>query len=374
MEYLIGVYFVLICLLVYYSIKFGVEQSKTPEGTKNDESIENNPDNSIDNDNVCVDDETSSLDDEQCDVKPKSFEASGNDENIQSNLDDFYDNVYIDTETSSLEIDRGEVLQLSAIKIMKKESNLFELCVFNEYIQPSQDIRIDYMSMKVNGISLGKCKCPKQKAFQDFLDFCEGKNICGYNVDFDIDMIDDDMSKEGFNLFEHIKSTRDVLKEVRNNMLPIQNNKLSTVSKYLGFDCDKFHNALFDCLATMFVDIQLRYEGKIKLDYDEIINALPKDNDDALCNVSDDKCKEFFNGKNVCISGDFENINRKYLEDKVVECGGVIKSGMSKKVDIFISGINFKPTSKEKRYDELLESGCDKIVRYNEAELMKMIS
>lgn len=271
-----------------------------------------------------------------------------NDTGHQTSLDDLTNYVYVDTETSSLDAGRGEVLQLSAIKIKNIESGQVVLSVFNEYIQPSKDIHIDALSMKVNGISLAKCKCPKQKAFQDFLDFCEGKVICGYNVDFDISMIDDDMRKEGFNLFEHIASTKDILQEARYEMLPVQNYKLSTVSKYLGFKCDKYHNAIFDCLATMFVDLQLRYGGKINFDYKEIINTMSKDNEDT-CNVNRDKCKDFFNAKNVCISGDFENINRRYLEEKVIECGGIIKKGMSKQVNIFIIGYNINPTNKIKK-------------------------
>lgn len=296
----------------------------------------------------------------------KNFEGS---EDIENDLENY---VYIDTETSSLEVDRGEVLQLSAIKIKKTDDKQAVLSVFNEYIQPSKDIRIDATSMKINGISLAKCKCPKAKAFQDFLEFCEGKIICGYNVNFDINMINDDMSKEGFNLFAHIKHTKDILQEVRNEMLPIANNKLSTVSKYLGFNCNKYHNAVFDCLATMFVDHQLRYEGKIKLDYEWIANMLSKDNADT-CSINEHRCKEFFNGKNVCISGDFENINRKYLEEIIVECGGLIKSGMSKRVNIFICGYNISPTTKEKKYEELLANGWNNIIKYNEEELIKEI-
>lgn len=281
--------------------------------------------------------------------------------------------VYIDTETSSLEVDRGEVLQLSAIKLKRNESNEFVFSVFNEYIQPSKDIRIDALSMKVNGISLAKCKCPKPKAFKDFLDFCEGKIICGYNIDFDINMIDDDMNKEGFNLFDHIKSTKDILQNVRDKMLPLPNNKLSTVSEYLGFKCNNYHDAIFDCLATMFVDHQLNYKGKIKFNYEEMMKILSKDNEDTF-NVNDDRCKKLFNGKNVCISGDFENINRKYLEEKVVECGGVVKTGMSRRVNIFISGYNFKPTSKEKKYEELVKCGWNNIIKYDELELIKEIN
>lgn len=303
----------------------------------------------------------------------KSFETVEINEGIRNDLDGITNYVYVDTETSSLEVDRGEVLQLSAIKIKKVEPNEFVLNIFNEYIQPSKDIRIDALSMKVNGISLAKCKCPKAKAFQDFLDFCEGRIICGYNVDFDINMLNDDMSKEGFNLFDHIKSIKDILQDVRSKNLPIPNNKLSTVSKYLGFKCNKYHNAIFDCLATMFVDLQLNYNGGIDFNYEEIINVLSKDNEN-ICNINDDKCKKFFNGKNVCISGDFETINRKYLEEKIVECGGIIKNGLSKRVNIFISGYNLEPTIKEKKYDDLVKSGWNDIARYDEVELLKEIS
>lgn len=302
-------------------------------------------------------------------------DVNGNNENGIKDIDltDITNYVYIDTETSSLEVDRGEVLQLSAIKLENKGNGEGVLKTFNKYIKPSEFIRIDRQSMKINGISLAKCQCPKTTAFNEFLDFCKGKIICGYNVKFDIDMIDDDMKKEDINLFDYITHTKDVLQEVKHSQLPTPNNKLVTVSNYLGFKCDKYHNALIDCLATMFVDVKLSNDNKIGINFEEIADAMSKDCEDTF-KVNDDKCKDFFKGKNVCISGDFENISRKYMEEKIVECGGVVKSGMSKRVNIFINGYNPKQTGKERKYEELVNGGWDKIVKYNEADLLKEIS
>ena len=47
---------------------------------------------------------------------------------------------------------------------------------------------------------------------------------------------------------------------------------------------------------------------------------------------------------------------------------------MSKRVDIFICGYNVSPTNKEKKYDELVENGWDKIIKYNEDELIQKIN
>lgn len=287
------------------------------------------------------------------------------------NLNDITKYVYIDTETSSLEVDRGEVLQLSAIKIETYEENgSCVLNTFNEYIKPSEFIRIDPKAMKVNGISLSKCQCPKSKAFKDFLDFCEGHIICGYNVKFDIDMLEDDMRKEGINIFDYIIDVKDVLQVVRDAMLPTANNKLTTISEYLGFHCENYHNSLFDSLATMFVDMKLSFN--LSINYYNILDMIKQECENT-CPLNDEKCQSLFNGQNVCISGDFSKINRKYLENKIVECGGIVKGGMSKRVNIFINGYNFKPTNKEKKYEELVNNGCDNIVKYNEDTLLEKI-
>lgn len=52
-------------------------------------------------------------------------------------LKDLTKYVWIDTETSSLEVDRGEVLQLSAIRVDEVENGEYKVRMFNKYVKPS---------------------------------------------------------------------------------------------------------------------------------------------------------------------------------------------------------------------------------------------
>lgn len=289
----------------------------------------------------------------------------------ETEKEDIINNVYIDTEVSSLEVDGGEVLQLSAVKL-DIINRKYILKIFNKYIKPSELIDVDIRSMKINGISLAKCQCPKATAFNEFLDFCNGRHICGYNLRFDLNMINDDMAKEGIDFYKNILIGRDILAEVRESSFQFPDNRLSTVSGYLGLECNGYHNALFDCIATMYVDVALNYDNQINLDFNSLVHEYCK-NDDNRCPMNIWKCQELFNGKNICISGDFCNFSRKELEDKIVNCGGILKSGMSKRVDIFINGFNPKPTIKERKYNELINSGLANIICYDENSLLERV-
>lgn len=281
--------------------------------------------------------------------------------------------VFIDTETSSLEVDAGEVLQLSAVKLKDiTEEGEFTLSTFNEYIKPSDKIRIDLVSMKINKISLAQCIKPKDEVFREFLEFCKGRTIIsGYNVSFDINMLEDDMSKEGFSIRSVFNDCLDVLEEVRNDYLPIPNNKLSTVATYYGLKCDKYHDSLVDCLATVFV--HLKHLG-YNIDINNLCEQIVSDNNNYISkqSISTKESTKLFSGKNVCISGYFAKIRKEDLEKLIIESGGILKRMMSGKVDIFIDGFNLSPTAKEEKFAELIKNGHS-IIKYEEEDLIQQL-
>lgn len=166
--------------------------------------------------------------------------------------------VFIDTETSSLYSKYGEILQLSALKVVGIKDGKMEVAKFNEFIAPSENIRIDEEAMRINQIPLEKCTADKTDVFTRFMEFCEGRKVVGYNVGYDIRYIMDDMDKIGLDCGRMFYNSIDVYKEVQNRRLPTINNKLTTIAEHFGADVSNAHDSSADCMLTMFVYMQLR--------------------------------------------------------------------------------------------------------------------
>ena len=65
-------------------------------------------------------------------------------------------------------------------------------------------------------------------------------------------------------------------------------------------------------------------------------------------NVDESKFHPFVEGKKIVVSGVFELINRKDLEMKIEELGGIKASGITSKTDLVVIGKNMGPAKKEK--------------------------
>ncbi|MRX73372.1 exonuclease [Bacillus lacus] len=85
-------------------------------------------------------------------------------------------------------------------------------------------------------------------------------------------------------------------------------------------------------------------------------------------------------GKSVVFTGDLQSLDRKEAMQKVVDYGGIVKSGVSRKTDFLVVGKQDKNvvgvagiSTKEKKAYELIEQGIEiKII--GEEELMELIS
>ena len=285
--------------------------------------------------------------------------------------------VVLDTETSSLDYDKGEVLQLSAIKVDLETNKIVDY--FDYYIKPSSQIRIDESAMEITGISLARCKAPKAQVFTEFNQFCVDSFVVGYNVKFDINQIDDDMVKAGIRPTYKSNGYKDVLYAVKNANLPTRNNKLVTVSRYYKYRNYDAHNSLADCLATYYVwrrveGIEMTYEQFQEFYVPQNLKNYIRDKyvlKTDLKTINKDKCKELFEGKKVCITGSFEFLERADLEKAINNNGGKVQITLSKHVDIFIQGFNVRPTTNEKKFNELSEEADIRLIK--ESELIELI-
>lgn len=283
-------------------------------------------------------------------------------------MDKFNDKyIIIDTETSSLKIDEGEVLQLSAIKVDSATGEIID--IYDKYLKPTERCEFNPFSMKVNGISRATLEkaYDRKLGFKEFNEFCSDVNvIMGYNVHFDINMIDDDIEKEGLHIFDGRNvEIIDILNEVVSANLNTTDNKLSTIASYFGYETN-FHNSFYDVLATNHVYRKLN-ELPIMPDSEIVVEYI------KAHSLEYNPSMTYFRKKNVCVSGEFSRCTRDDIERIIVDLGGVLKTGMSMRVDIFIDGWNDHITGKEKKYKEIVDSGKKQIELLCEDSFMEIL-
>ena len=150
--------------------------------------------------------------------------------------------VIIDIETTGLNVDIAEIIEIGALKIYDYE-------VIDEFqclIKTSQ--KIDKSIEKLTGITdemLQNKGIELSIAIKKLFDFIDDNTVIGYNVKFDMDFL----TRASIQLGEdyHIKKSKDVLNLIKKKVDGIKDYKLSTVAEYLSVDTDGKHRALRDC-------------------------------------------------------------------------------------------------------------------------------
>ena len=158
----------------------------------------------------------------------------------------------VDIETTSLDCYRGEILEISAIKVRNQQETEY----FSELIKIHN--KVGAFTTKLTGITNemilkeGKELVLVLKNFKDFL----GDDIIvGHNVNFDINFIYDSMKKNlGRNLTNDYVDTLRIARKV----LPhLKHHKLDDLIKYFNLVERNEHRALNDCILTNQVYIRL---------------------------------------------------------------------------------------------------------------------
>ena len=174
--------------------------------------------------------------------------------------------LFIDTETGGVNPKESALIQLSGIvRIDKKDVE-----EFNFYVKPFQDSEVNPKALEVQGRTLKELEDEKYKSeaetyfyFKKILDKYVNKYdkedkfiVTGYNVKFDIDMLQAFFKRQNDNyLFSYISSSPiDPLPCIGMlqlcGLLPVlENNKLETWCKHFGIEF-KAHDSLEDIKAT----------------------------------------------------------------------------------------------------------------------------
>ncbi|MDX2129166.1 MAG: 3'-5' exonuclease [Chloroherpetonaceae bacterium] len=155
--------------------------------------------------------------------------------------------VILDTETTGLNPNKDEVLEVCAVRVKRSEGKILPVEHYCVLIQPENGLvegihGISEEEMTAKGIS-------KLKAFQELEKFVGNSIIVGHNILFDIKMLNSEFTKTTGSSFE-LERCYDTLSLTR-HFYKLLGYKLENLTVELNLTKRKSHRAYEDCLTTV---------------------------------------------------------------------------------------------------------------------------
>ena len=147
--------------------------------------------------------------------------------------------VVVDIETDGLDINNNKIIEIGVVKVGKNREEFHRLIKIQEKL-PEEIVRlttIDDEMLEREGVPLGK-------ALKEFSEFIGENNLVGYNVNFDIQFLNEALDRE--NLPKIKNKVYDIMQYVKKENLFLKNYKLNTVLKTYGIEEEVPHRALED--------------------------------------------------------------------------------------------------------------------------------
>lgn len=276
--------------------------------------------------------------------------------------DDF---IVIDVETTGLDVRFCEIIEISAIRYRAGS----ETEVFHSLVKPSEPI--DEFITSLTGITNEMLESAPDisSVISDFYNFVGSETLVGYNVNFDINFLYDNLM-----IYKSLPLTNNFIDVMRisKRLLPdLENHKLLTVAKHFKTSAPS-HRSLDDCRACFECFQRLRDEAIRQFgSVDAFLSAFParKHNlsakDITATTTNFDESNPLY-GKNVCFTGALEKMIRRDAMQLVVNLGGVCSDNVNKHTNYLVIGnndfcasIKDGKSNKQKKAEALILKGSD---------------
>jgi CRISPR-associated protein Cas2 len=159
------------------------------------------------------------------------------------------DRVFVDIETTGLDVEKDNIIEIGAIKISGEQQSTFHrLIKINTQLQ--EKIKT------LTGISDDMLKegTPLESSLNDFITFIHGTVLVGYNITFDFKFIDRDLRKISPGRIQNKKL--DLMREAKKRNSFQNNYKFETTLKEFGINKKIPHRAVED--ARLIYELYLR--------------------------------------------------------------------------------------------------------------------
>ena len=248
------------------------------------------------------------------------------------------DYIIFDLETTGLDPDFNEIIEIGAIKYR----NMEPIEQFHSFIKP--DNVIDDFITELTGITNDMVKnAPKiNYVLPLFINFISDDILIGHNVNFDINFVYDEMLRYEFGYLNN--NFVDTLRMSRKLLPDLRHHRLNDLAEYFDIDTNGHHRAMKDVEITNKVYIKLK---ELMLSMYNNIDELKKTYkshsikySDIKANITDiDKDSPFFN-KYVTITGTLEKMQRKEAMQVIANLGGICQDGVNKDTNYLVLGNN----------------------------------
>ena len=274
--------------------------------------------------------------------------------------------VILDVETTGLDYEYCEIIEVAAIKI----SNGAEISRFSSLVRPS-DCDIGSFIEELTGITsemLLSAPLPDD-TIPALISFIGDSPIVAHNASFDIGFLCRASEKLGFSF---ANDYIDTLRIARKLFPDLPHHRLRDIVKFLGVSEKPAHRAEADCIATLNCYLCMR---KLILDsFSESEFAasfkrrhVPKLDAREIASTKDsaDPTNPLF-GKVVVFTGALSSMDRRSAMQIVADLGGINANGITKKTNYlvigsseFASSVKNGKTNKMKKAEGYIIEGCD---------------
>lgn len=270
----------------------------------------------------------------------------------------------LDIETTGLDPRYCEIIEISAMKYSSGQN----IGTFSTLVKPSEPI--DEYITSLTGITNDMLKSAPDisETMQKFYNFVGSDLIVGYNVNFDINFLYDNL----LNCRSLILSNSfiDVMRIARKILPGLKNHKQATVADHYGISTAGAHRAAVDCeiCNAIFEKLQADILATGQSLEDFKLSSKRSElhaKDISTENISFDTSHPLF-GKVCVFTGTLEKMSRKDAMQLVVDFGGSVGDNVTKKTNYLILGnndfcqsIKDGKSNKQKKAEDLILKGHD---------------
>lgn len=285
------------------------------------------------------------------------------------------DYTIIDLETTGLSSQYDSIIEVGAIKIRNNQIS----GTYQQLINPGFEIS-DFIT-DLTGISNEMLEgMPSiEEKIDEVIDFISDDIVVGHNVNFDINFIYDNLyrikNKEFSNSYiDTMRFSRKLHKELRHH-------RLADMADLYNIEDNNAHRALGDCYTTLSLFENLRataleqfetfedFSNSFRKKHKKYNPAYKQDYRQLQSETTDfDETNPLY-GKVCVFTGTLEKMTRVKAAQLVVNCGGIVENGITKKTNILILGnndycksIKDGKSAKQKKAEQYIKQGNDLII------------
>ena len=278
--------------------------------------------------------------------------------------------VLFDIETTGLDSEYDEIIEIGAIKV----DNNKVMDEFHSLIKP--DNEIDEFITNLTGITNEMVEnAPNiEEVLPNFINFIGDEILIGHNVNFDINFVYDKTVNLGLGIVKN--NYVDTMRLSRILLPELPHHRLKDLAEYYEIDTKGNHRASKDVQITNEVYLKLHDEMLNKFGtLEEFLNQCRrkrqsiKFSDIKAQTTEIDENNPFYN-KAVAITGTLEKMQRKDAMQIIANLGGICQDNVNKETNFLILGNNdYNPQLRGKKSNKLIKAEELKL-KGNDIEIM----